>query len=50
VLPIIPGVSWGTHRAAALIGLTMAIALRHLDLPPRKRYEWEDEPENVEGE
>jgi membrane associated rhomboid family serine protease len=43
VLPHEPGVSWETHLAGALIGLTLAIALRHLDIPPRKRYEWEDE-------
>ena len=43
VLPIEPGVSWETHLAAALIGLTLAIALRRLDIPPRKRYAWEDE-------
>lgn len=43
VLPIQPGVSWQTHLAAALIGLALAIALRRLDIPPRKRYSWEDE-------
>jgi len=50
VLPILPGVSWETHLAAALIGLALAIALRRLDIPPRKRYAWEDEPDDVEGE
>jgi len=50
VLPILPGVSWETHLAAALIGLALAIALRHLDIPPRKRYAWEDEPDEAEGE
>ncbi|MBI3045221.1 MAG: rhomboid family intramembrane serine protease [Betaproteobacteria bacterium] len=49
VLPIRPGVSWETHLAAALIGLTLAIALRHLDVPPRKRYSWEDETEETGG-
>ena len=43
VLPIRPGVSWETHLVAALIGLALAIALRRLDIPPRKRYSWEDE-------
>ena len=43
VFPIKPGVSWETHLAAALIGLAMAIAFRHYDVPPRKRYDWEDE-------
>jgi membrane associated rhomboid family serine protease len=48
VLPIQPGVSWETHLAAALIGLALAIALRRLDIPPRKRYAWEDEKEEDE--
>jgi membrane associated rhomboid family serine protease len=41
VLPINPGVSWETHLAAALIGVVMAIALRHHDNPPPIRYSWE---------
>ena len=48
VLPIRPGVSWETHLAAALIGLLLAFALRHLDVPPRKRYSWEGEHEDQE--
>ena len=48
VLPIAPGVSWETHLAAALIGLVLAIALRRLDVPPRKRYAWEDEKDEYE--
>lgn len=44
VLPIDPRVSWETHLAAAVIGVLMAFALRGLDVPPRKRYTWEDEP------
>ena len=43
VLPIEHGVSWETHLAAAFIGVLMAIALRRLDTPPRRRYSWEDE-------
>jgi len=49
VLPIRPGVSWETHLAAALIGLALAIALRRLDIPPRKRYTWEDEEGEQDG-
>ena len=45
VLPIQPGISWETHLSAALIGLALAIALRRLDIPPRKRYSWEGEDE-----
>ena len=43
VLPIDPRVSWETHLAAAAIGALLAIFLRRLDIPPRKRYAWEDE-------
>jgi len=50
VLPIEPGVSWQTHLAAALIGLVLAIALRHLDIPPRKRYAWEDKEDEYEDD
>jgi membrane associated rhomboid family serine protease len=45
VTPIERGVSWETHLAAALIGIAMAIATRHVDVPPRVRYTWEDESE-----
>jgi membrane associated rhomboid family serine protease len=48
VLPIEVGVSWETHLAAALIGITLAITLRHLDIPPRRRYSWEDEGDEHE--
>ena len=50
ILPIKPGVSWETHLAAGLIGLVLAIALRHLDIPPRKRYAWEDEKDEYPDE
>lgn len=48
VLPFEPGVSWETHLAAAVIGVLMAVALRHTDLPPRVEYSWEREPEPEE--
>ena len=44
VLPIQARMSWETHLAAALIGVALALALRKTDIPPRKRYSWEDEP------
>ena len=43
VLPIKHGVSWETHLAAAAIGVVLAFALRHRDVPPRKLYSWEME-------
>jgi len=50
VLPIQPRMSWETHLAAAVIGVLLALALRRLDIPPRKRYEWEEEPEQPDEE
>lgn len=48
VLPLEAGVSWETHLAAALLGAMLALMLRHLDIPPRRRYSWEDESEESE--
>jgi membrane associated rhomboid family serine protease len=48
VFPIRLQMSWETHLAAALIGLAMAVALRRLDVPPLKRYVWEDEASESE--
>jgi len=38
-----PSISWETHLIAALIGLVLAVLFRRLDVPPHKRYAWEDE-------
>jgi len=43
VLPLKTGVSWEAHLAGAVIGVALAFALRQRDVPPRKRYSWEDE-------
>jgi hypothetical protein len=43
-------VSWETHLAAAVIGVLLAFAFRKLDVPPRKRYTWEEQPEEEEQE
>lgn len=50
VFPIQRGVSWETHLAAALIGSALAIRFRRLDLPPLKRYAWEDEKDDAEDQ
>jgi len=50
VLPIQSNVSWETHLAAGVIGALMAIKLRRVDIPPPKRYSWEDETEPAEDE
>jgi membrane associated rhomboid family serine protease len=43
MLPIRPEMSWETHLAAGVIGVAMALALRHLDPAPRPRAPADDE-------
>jgi len=56
ILPIRHGVSWETHLAAAVIGVSLAIVLRRVDLPPRIPYGWEgdavddvEDPQTADG-
>jgi membrane associated rhomboid family serine protease len=45
------GVSWEYHLAGAVSGLLGAVLFRRADPPPaRKRYSWEDEPEEAEAD
>jgi len=43
VLPIRPNMSWELHLTGAIIGVALAIAYRHWDITPLKRYAWEDD-------
>lgn len=43
VLPVQQGMSWELHASGMIIGVIMAIVFRNRDLPPLKRYDWEDE-------
>lgn len=45
VLPAGRSMSWELHASGLLIGVLLALAFRHWDRPPLKRYEWEDEPD-----
>jgi membrane associated rhomboid family serine protease len=48
ILPREEHISFEYHFFGALFGVIAAIAFRRLDpLPPRKRYSWEDEDENL---
>ncbi len=48
ILPREQHISFEYHFFGALFGVIAAIAFRRLDpLPPRKRYSWEDEEENL---
>ncbi len=49
VLPREPGVSWQAHLGGALAGVVAALLFRRKDPePPRKKYSWEIEEENLE--
>ena len=50
VSPLKVGVSWETHLAGAAVGVALAFAFRARDVPPRKRYSWEDEAAAEAGE
>ena len=43
VLPVERGTSWELHASGMVIGVIMAFVFRRWDLPPLKRYDWEDE-------
>ena len=46
LLPNHSSISWETHLIAALIGLVLALLFRRLDVPLRKRYDWENESDD----
>lgn len=49
VLPHTPGVSWQSHMGGAFAGILAALLFRNADpLPPRQRYSWEDEDDQIE--
>ena len=49
VLPHAVGVSWQSHMGGAFAGIIAALLFRNADpLPPRPRYSWEDEEDEVE--
>jgi membrane associated rhomboid family serine protease len=49
VFPGDPSVSFESHLAGALLGVTLAVLLKNRDPPsPSKRYSWEDEEEQSE--
>ncbi|MEM9302176.1 MAG: rhomboid family intramembrane serine protease [Pseudomonadota bacterium] len=49
VLPIEAGVSWEGHLGGLIVGLVLAIWFRREDIPPRRRYDYEDE-EDVDAD
>lgn len=47
IVPRSGPVSWELHLAGFILGVVLAIIYRDWDQPPRKRYAWEDEEEEV---
>jgi membrane associated rhomboid family serine protease len=47
VLPGQKGISWESHLFGAVAGAVCAFFYRKQDLPERKKYGWEDEPEET---
>ena len=51
VFPSEPGISFESHFFGAAIGVALAMLLKNHDpAPPPKKYSWEDEPDEPEGE
>ena len=49
IFPMDPSVSFESHLAGAVIGITLAILLRNHDpLPPSKTYSWEEQTEDTD--
>jgi membrane associated rhomboid family serine protease len=47
VLPGMKGVSWESHLFGAITGFAGAYLFRNVD-PPKKKYDWEDEPDDFD--
>jgi len=43
LVPTAGPVSWEMHLAGFVLGIVLAVIYRDWDLPPVKRYAWEDE-------
>jgi membrane associated rhomboid family serine protease len=49
ILPDARDISFESHLSGALIGIVLAVLLRHSDPePPRKQYSWESEDEELD--
>lgn len=47
MIPGWKGISWESHLFGAITGLTAAYLFRKID-PPKKKYDWEEEPDDFD--
>jgi membrane associated rhomboid family serine protease len=47
MIPGWKGISWESHLFGAITGLTASYLFRKID-PPKKKYDWEDEPDDFD--
>jgi membrane associated rhomboid family serine protease len=47
MIPGLKGISWESHLFGAITGLIAAYIFRNVD-PPKKKYDWEDEPDDFD--
>lgn len=45
IFPSDKGISWESHLLGAIAGMVMAFYYRRVDVVPKKRYAWQDEPD-----
>lgn len=51
VFPTTPDISFESHLSGAILGIVFAILLKNHDpVPPKKRYSWEDEQDDMDLE
>lgn len=48
IFPVEQGMSWELHACGLFMGVVLAIVYRRRDLPPLKRYAWEDEWDDID--
>lgn len=48
IFPVEQGMSWELHACGLFMGVVLAIVYRRRDLPPLKRYAWEEERDDID--
>ena len=50
IMPGKPGISWESHLFGLIAGAVMAWHFRKVGVHPKKKYSWDEEPENDAGD